>query len=145
MAERVVSRSRVIKAPVTKIFAVVASPAGHVEIDGSGTVRGAIEGPDRLEMGSRFRMNMKMGVPYRIWSTVIEYEQDRRIAWAHLGKHRWRFELEPVGDDATMVTHSFDWSASIAPRVIELMGYPRKHPANLDKTLERLEIVVTAQ
>ena len=76
-----------------------------------------------------------------MWSTVGEFEQDRLIAWAHFGKHRWRFELEPVGDD-TMVTHTFDWSTARSPKFIELMGYPKKHPANLEATLERLAAAV---
>jgi hypothetical protein len=143
MDSRCVSRSRLIHASPEAIFAIVSSPAGHVQIDGSGSVRESIEGPDQLALGDRFRMDMKMGVPYKMWSTVVEFEQDRLIAWAHFGKHRWRFELEPQGD-ATMVTHSFDWSTAISPKFIELMGYPKKHPANLEATLERLAAVVEA-
>ena len=143
MSSRTVSRSRLVHASPEAIFAIVSSPAGHVQIDGSGSVRESIEGPDQLALGDRFRMDMKMGVPYKMWSTVVEFEQDRLIAWAHFGKHRWRFELEPQGD-ATMVTHTFDWSTAISPKFIELMGYPKKHPANLEATLERLAAVVEA-
>lgn len=137
MTERVVSVSRVVQASPEEIFQLLASPAGHAQIDGSGTVRDAIEGPEKLEMGSRFRMDMKMGLPYKMWSTVVEYEENRLITWAHFGKHRWRWELEPV-DGGTEVTHSFDWSTSRSPRFIEMMGYPKKHPANMEGTLERL-------
>lgn len=143
MSERQVSVSRVINASPEAIFAIVSSPSGHQQIDGSGTVRGAIEGPDPLTLGDRFRMNMKMGVPYKMWSTVVEYEENRLIAWAHFGKHRWRFELEPV-DGGTNVTHTFDWSTAISPKAIELMGYPKKHPANMEGTLERLADAVEA-
>jgi len=141
MTSRSVSRSRLIHASPEAIFSIVSSPAGHVQIDGSGSVRENIEGPDQLTLGDRFRMDMKMGVPYKMWSTVVEFEQDRLIAWAHVGKHRWRFELDPEGD-ATMVTHTFDWSTAISPKFIEIMGYPKKHPANLEATLERLASVV---
>ncbi|MEZ5244063.1 MAG: SRPBCC family protein [Acidimicrobiales bacterium] len=141
MTSRSVSRSRLIHASPEAIFAIVSSPAGHVRIDGSGSLRDSIEGPDHLTLGDKFRMDMKMGVPYKMWSTVVEFEQDRLIAWAHFGKHRWRFELEPVGD-STMVTHTFDWSTARSPKFIELMGYPKKHPANLEATLERLAAVV---
>lgn len=137
MTDRVVSVSRVVQASPEEIFALLASPAGHARIDGSGTVRDAIEGPEKLELGSRFRMDMKMGVPYKMWSTVVEYEENRLITWAHFGKHRWRWELEPV-DGGTEVTHSFDWSTARSPRFIEMMGYPKKHPANMEGTLERL-------
>ena len=98
--------------------------------------------PEPLVLGSKFGMNMRIGLPYRIQNEVVEYEKDRLIAWQHFGRHRWRYEFEPV-DGGTKVTETFDWSTSRSPRFIELMGYPKKHPANMDKTLERLEAVAT--
>lgn len=134
-----VSVSREIDAPPEAIFDVLADPRQHVVIDGSGTVKGKVSGPERLELGSKFGMSMKIGLPYRIKSTVVEYDENRRIAWCHLGKHRWRYELEPI-DDGTRarVTETFDYSTALSPWYIEKMGYPRKHPANMDATLERL-------
>lgn len=139
--ERVISASRLISAPLDAVWAVLASPAGHVAMDGSGTVLGVASGPETLVLGSRFRMKMKVGVPYRVRSTVVEFDEGRRIAWAHFGGHRWRFELEPT-EGGTMVTESFDWSTSRSPRFIERVGYPRRHEATLRDTLERLEKVV---
>ena len=102
----------------------------------------------RLELGSKFGMDMKMGIlPYRVTSTVVEFEENRLIAWAHFGKHRWRYELEPMAETdggGTKVTESFDWSTAALPKAIELMGYPKKHPANMEATLERLATVVEA-
>jgi hypothetical protein len=142
--ERSVSVSRRIDAPADAIFAVIADPSRHAEIDGSGTVRGSKEEtPELLTMGSKFGMKMKIGVPYDMRSTVVEYEKDRLLAWAHFGKHRWRYELEEV-DGGTMVTETFDWSTSRFPRFIEAMGYPKKHVPSMQKTLERLDAVVTA-
>ena len=141
MSAKIISDSRVLPFPADAIFDVLASPAGHVEMDGSGTVRGVASGPERLRDGARFRMKMKLGVPYQMSSTVREFEENRRIAWAHVGGHRWRYELEEV-DGGTRVTESFDWSTSRAPRFIEMVGYPERHKANLQKTLERLEEVV---
>jgi hypothetical protein len=80
-------------------------------------------------------------VPYRMHSTVMEYDENRLIAWAHLGKHRWRYELEPV-EGGTSVTETFDWSTAISPKAIELAGYPKKHTANMEATLARLEKVL---
>ena len=142
--DRSVSVSRLINAPADVIFAVLANPARHAEIDGSGTVRGSKEDqPDLLKMGSKFGMKMKLGVPYDMRSTVVEYEENRRIAWAHFGKHRWRYELEEV-EGGTMVTETFDWSTALSPKFIELMGYPKKHVPSMQKTLERLEAVALA-
>ncbi|HEY5154221.1 MAG TPA: SRPBCC family protein [Acidimicrobiales bacterium] len=140
---RQVSVSRVINAPPEAIFAVLADPAKHPIIDGSGTVKKAQAGdPDRLEMGSRFGMDMRIGLPYSIKNTVVEYEPDRLIAWQHFGHHRWRYRLEPV-EGGTEVTETFDWSTARFPPAIELMGYPKKHPPAMAKTLERLDTYVT--
>lgn len=142
-SKRQVSVSRVISAPPEKIFDVLADPSKHPIIDGSGTVRGTQGAtPSRLELGSTFGMKMRMGVPYLIKNTVVEYEPNRRIAWRHFGRHRWRFELEPV-EGGTRVTETFDWSTALAPWAIELVGYPKRHPANMLKTLERLDAYVT--
>ena len=75
---------RVIKAPAGSIFDVVADVSRHPEIDGSGALvkpKGAV--PQRLSMGSTFGMSMKLGVPYAMSNTVIEFEPDRRIALAN--------------------------------------------------------------
>ncbi len=143
MNNRRVSVSRIIPQPAERIFDLLASPAGHAKIDGSGSVKTVVSGPERLELGSRFRMGMKLGVPYRISSTVKELEENRLIAWAHLGGHRWRYELKPV-DGGTLVTETFDWSHAIVPKAIELLGYPRKHPADMERTLERIEVLLAA-
>lgn len=141
--ERKVSVSRLIDAPADVIFAILADPSRHAEIDGSGTVRGSKEAaPAQLTLGAKFGMKMKFGVPYDMRNTVVEFEQDQLIAWEHFGKHRWRYELEPV-DGGTMVTETFDWSTSRAPLVIELMGYPKSHVPSMQKTLERLDAVAT--
>ncbi|MEO0492882.1 MAG: SRPBCC family protein [Actinomycetota bacterium] len=144
VSAKIISDSRVLPFPADVIFDVLASPAGHVEMDGSGTVRGVASGPERLREGAKFKMKMKLGMPYQMSSTVKEFEEDRRIAWAHFGGHRWRYELEAV-EGGTKVTESFDWSTSIAPRFIEMAGYPKKHRDNLQKTLARLEDVVAAR
>lgn len=142
MSERQVSVSRVIAAPPEAIFAVIADASRHGDFDGSGTVKGATGDPQPLTLGTRFGMSMKIGVPYRISNEVVEYEENRLIAWRHVGHHRWRYELEPV-EGGTEVTETFDWSTTRSPRAIELMGYPKKHPAAMEKTLERLDALVT--
>ncbi len=136
--ERKVSVSRVIAASPEAIFAVLDDPSMHPVIDGSDTVKSARGASTHLKLGDRFGMDMRMGVPYRMSNTVVEYEKDRLIAWAHFGKHRWRYELEPVGS-GTRVTETFDWSTARSAKFIELMGYPRKHVPNMEKTLLRLE------
>ncbi|HJL98394.1 MAG: dimethyladenosine transferase [Acidimicrobiales bacterium] len=137
MSPRVTSRERLMSAPASVIFDVLADPAQHAAIDGSGTVQGHVGKQSRLSLGSTFAMKMRFGIPYRIKSRVLEFEESRLIAWGHLGGHIWRYELEEVGDQ-TLVTETFDWSTSRLPLVIEILGYPRRHNKNMERTLLRL-------
>ncbi len=80
---------------------------------------------------------MKMGLPYRVSNEVVEYEPDRLIAWRHLGRHRWRYELEPV-EGGTRVTETFDWST--VPAGMSLLARVRStaNQRAMEATLERL-------
>jgi uncharacterized protein YndB with AHSA1/START domain len=142
--DRQISVSRVVDAPAGRIFDLLADPASHPLIDGSGSVRASrSSGPRRLELGSRFGMDMRLGVPYRIRNTVVEYEPGRLIAWRHFAGHRWRWQLTDLGDDRTNVTETFDWSTSRSPRAIELLGFPARNRRGIEATLERLAGVVS--
>ena len=111
MSTRTVSARTTVDAPPHVVFAIVADPRQHARIDGSGSVQDLIEGPDRLSQGAEFGVRMKMfGLPYKIANTVVEFEEDRLIAWRHFGGHRWRYELEPTDDGGTVVTETFDYS-----------------------------------
>jgi uncharacterized protein YndB with AHSA1/START domain len=136
-----VSASTTIAAPAGTVFAILADPRQHARIDGSGTVRDAVDGPDRLELGSTFAMNMKIGAPYRTRNKVVEYEPDRLIAWRHFGTHRWRYELEPQGDGTTTVTETWDLSHCNGPTrwVLGALGYPKRHRKGIEETLVRLK------
>lgn len=134
-----VSAERIIPADAQRIFDLLADPAMHPVLDGSGSVRQALPGnPERLSLGAQFGMSMKMGVPYRIKNTVIEFEEGRRIAWRHAGRHIWRYELEPV-TGGTRVVETWDYSP-LGPgaRLMELLGFPKRNQAAMVKTLERL-------
>ena len=109
MSKRLFTASRVVPAAPEEIFALLADPARHVEIDGSGTVQRLVAGRGAMRMGSEFTMVMKaFGFSYRMTSTVVEYEENRLIAWCHLVKNRWRYELEPT-ESGTRVTESADY------------------------------------
>lgn len=142
-SRRQVSVSRVIAAPPQVIFDVLADPAKHPVIDGSDTVIAAKGNPGRLHKGAKFSMGMRIGLPYSIKNTVVEFDDGHRIAWRHFGRHIWRYELEEV-EGGTEVTETFDWSTALLPKAIELAGYPEKHPAGMARTLERLDNYVTS-
>ncbi|TDQ55028.1 SRPBCC family protein [Actinorugispora endophytica] len=139
MARNQISRSVVIAAPAARIFDILADPRRHPDMDGSGSVRGVVRGPDRLERGSEFGMDMKLlGLPYRITNRVVEYERNRLIAWRHGGPHRWRWHLEPVDEHTTRVTETFDYSRGGAV-VYKLIGAPARNARGIEATLPRLK------
>ena len=141
--ERQISTSRVIAADRQAIFDVIADPAKHSLIDGSGTVQQSREsGPERLEKGATFGMDMKIGASYKITNTVVEFEEGERIAWRHFGGHRWRYEFKDV-DGGTEVTETFDWSRAKSPLALELARYPKRNLKGMKATLERLDQLMT--
>ena len=113
--EKVKSARIVINAPAEKIFALLANPRRHKDIDGSSTIQENLSGPDKLVLGSKFGMQMHLGIDYRISNTVVEYEDNKLIAWRHIGRWIWRYELVNIGPQSTQVTETFD--ASRAPLI----------------------------
>ena len=145
------SVERVIASPPEPIFDLIADPSRHQEIDGSGTVREAKDSPPRLSLGAKFGMSMKMGMPYSMESEVIEFEDNRRLAWQSRppnsfmakisGGRIWRYELEPV-DGGTLVRESWDISQEKATKFI-VSAARKKTRASMEKTLERIDQIVT--
>ena len=126
-----VSASATVDAPPEAVFDYLRRPANHAEINGDHTVRGATSGPDRLSLGDSFGMKMRMGLPYWTRSKVVEFEPNRQIAWCHLAGHRWRWEVEPVGEGKSRVTETFDLSTARFPPALRAFGYPKAHTSNV--------------
>ena len=150
MSNDVETVERVIPAPAEKIFALLADPSKHRTFDGSGTVRDSSAAPARLGPGSTFGMSMRIGLPYSMKNTVVEFEENRRIAWQPrpayplvgrvVGGRIWRYELQPV-QGGTLVRESWDISQENVKRKLEpLRGMTRR---NMTRTLERLEQLVS--
>jgi uncharacterized protein YndB with AHSA1/START domain len=139
---------RFVAAPAQRIFDVLADPRQHPVIDGGGTVRAALDGnPDRLSAGARFGMDMKVGAPYRISNTVVEFEEARRLAWRHFNGHVWRYVLTPdaSGDGGgTVVREEWDPTHARNQLVVRLLGFPRRNRAAMARTLANLAALVTA-
>lgn len=128
-----------INAPAQKIFDLIADPRRHSDIDGSGTVKGTVSGPQRLGLGATFGMSMNMGFPYTTRNTVVEFEEGRRIGWRHLGHHVWRFQLEPVDASTTIVTESFDGSTAWFPPALKLIKAYDNNQKAVAKSLVNLK------
>ena len=59
-----------------------------------------------MKLGDKFGMSMRLGIPYSMVSEVIDFEDNRCIAWQSCppglmgkmsGGRIWRYDLEPVG------------------------------------------------
>ena len=116
MSERL-EATRLVDAPAARVFALLADPDRHPDLDASGTVRGARTHRPVTGVGDVFEMDMHgtdVG-DYVVDNHVVAFEPDREIAWApathggERGGQEWGYRLEPDGD-ATRVTHVYDWS-----------------------------------
>ena len=141
MSKRLFTDSRVVPAPPEEVFALLADPSRHAEFDGSGTVQGLVSDPGPMQSGSKFKMDMKMGrFSYKVTNTVVEFEENRRIAWCHMMRNRWRYELEPV-EGGTQVTESADFSLTrFRPPIMFFNGDERTEKgiaATLDNLVAR--------
>jgi uncharacterized protein YndB with AHSA1/START domain len=151
--------SRRINAAAADIFAILADPRRHPELDGSGMLRGAVTESVITGVGEVFVMKMyfrRLG-DYEMNNHVVEYEPNRRIGWepeagrghpeesaadSRMGQ-RWSFELLPDGPDATVVTHRYDCSR--VPEELRVsMKDGRIWVKAMDETLQHLEELCTA-
>lgn len=143
----VVSASTEIAAPPHIVFAILANPHQHARIDGSGSVRKTIEGPDRLTPGSEFRVSMKLyGLRYANRNRVVELEPDRLIAWRHWAPHRWRYQLDPTSGGSTRVTEACDFSSYPAwgMAIARMMRWPSRNQAWIERSLANLKLAAEA-
>jgi uncharacterized protein YndB with AHSA1/START domain len=140
---RQVSRSVEVAAPAAELFAYVAGPRRHYEVDGSGTVRGNITAPAKLAAGDRFSTKMRMfGLPYRITSTVTAVKPGALIEWRHPFGHRWRWEFDEISPTLTRVTETFDFrdtgSVKDALNYYTLTGFAKSNARGIEATLAKL-------
>lgn len=135
------SEERIIAAEAQSLFDIVADPAMHPVIDGSGSVRRARAGnPPRLSAGAKFSMDMQLGAPYRIVNTVVEFDEGCRIAWRHFNGHVWRYLFESV-EGGTLVTEQWDPSGAHSRVALQLMRFPTRNRRGIRRTLARLDEV----
>jgi uncharacterized protein YndB with AHSA1/START domain len=139
-AAKVVSASREIAAPADKIFELIADPSLQPRWDGNDNLAEAHTGQRVRAVGDLFAMTLTIGSVRD--NHVVEFEEGRLIAWRPSEPdkeppgHLWRWQLEPLDDARTLVTHTYDWS-----RLTDEKRLPRARATTADKlqaSLERL-------
>ncbi len=111
---RIVSASRDIAAPADLVFALIADPARQPEWDGNDNLTEAAPGQRVRAVGDVFTMTLTNGQVRE--NHITEFDEGRLIAWkpSPVGEpspgHLWRWELAPLDDGGTRVTHTYDWT-----------------------------------
>jgi hypothetical protein len=159
MPEPSISVSRDIPAPAGRIFSILARPAAHRDVDGTGMLRTPREDVVLGKVGDIFVMNMfndEMG-DYVMENRVVEFESERRIVWEPVMRsidkpefqsgvgepafHQWGWQLQPLDADRTRVTEFFDCSRSPDWLQDVLKGGERWRP-EIEASLDNLERLV---
>ena len=111
---RVVHSARDIAAGADPIFELIADPCQQPRWDGNDNLVRAPAGQRVHGVGDVFAMTTTKGNVRE--NHVVEFEEGRRIAWlpSEPGQeppgHLWRWELQPVDEAHTRVTHTYDWT-----------------------------------
>jgi uncharacterized protein YndB with AHSA1/START domain len=158
MADEAISATATINAPAEAIFAVLADPAKHAAIDGTGWVREPLDGHPLTAAGQVFRMGMyHANHPdgnYQMANRVQVFDPPRVISWepgydagegnVSVFGHVWRYDLSPAGQSGTKTTLSYDWSAVPDNLRQRLPKFPPFAPDHLSNSLAHLAELVTA-
>jgi hypothetical protein len=152
MDQENVSATLTVAVPAARVFAVLADPAAHAAIDGTGWVQDAADRAPLTELGQIFRMDMyHSGHPdghYQTVSKVEVLDPPRAIGWLtgqelgdgqlEFGGWLWRYDLAPLGPSETAVTLTYDWSA-VPPYIRERgIQFPPFGPEHLINSLHHL-------
>jgi uncharacterized protein YndB with AHSA1/START domain len=137
---RVASASREIAASADRIFELIADPAQQPLWDGNDNLAEAQPGQRVRGEEDVFTMTLTGGNIRE--NHIVEFEEGRRIAWlpSEPGRrppgHLWRWELEPLTETRTRVTHTYDWSQLTDEN--RLPRARRTTPDRLRASLDRL-------
>ena len=144
---RSVQATREVAAGAEVIFELIADPAQQPRWDGNDNLAEAPTGQRVRATGDVFTMVLTGGSVRE--NHVVEFEEGRRIAWrpADPGQppagHLWRWELEPAGESATHLTHTYDWSQLTDEN--RFARARRTTPAMLQASLDRLADLAEAE
>ena len=140
----IVEATRPIAADAATIFEFIADPARQPLCDGNDNLAEAPPGQRVHAVGDVFSMTLTKGAVRH--NHVVEFEEGRLIAWrpsepgGEPPGHLWRWTLQPVSEELTLVTHTYDWTELTDPARLERARATTA--ARLGSSLERLAALV---
>ena len=80
---------------------------------------------------------------------MVEFEEDKLIAWRHFAGHVWRYILEPgensdAGARTTRLTEQFDPTFAGSPLTLQLLGFRRRNERAIRRTLDQIAALARA-
>jgi hypothetical protein len=155
VADERLSATTIINASAEVIFVVLADPAKHAAIDGTGWVREPLDSKPLTAVGQVFRMAMyhpnHPDGNYQMANRVQIFDPPSAIAWEpgqdnddgglRFGGWVWRYDLTPAGPSDTKVTLSYDWSA-VPDLLRQHIGFPSFPADHLGNSLAHLAELV---
>jgi hypothetical protein len=156
MADDRLSATTIINASAEVIFVVLADPAKHAAIDGTGWVCEPLDSKPLTAVGQVFRMAMyhpnHPDGNYQMANRVQIFDPPSAIAWEpgqdtddgslRFGGWVWRYDLMPAGPSETKVTLSYDWSA-VPDLLRQHIGFPPFPADHLGNSLAHLANLVS--
>ncbi|KXP15071.1 polyketide cyclase [Tsukamurella pseudospumae] len=139
---RIVSASRDIAAPADLLFELIADPARQPEWDGNDNLAESAPGQRVRATGDVFRTLLTNGQVRE--NHIVEFDEGRLVAWrpAPVGEpapgHLWRWELAPLADGGTRVTHTYDWT-----QLHDEQRLPRARATTADRLAASLDRLAT--
>ncbi|WP_209324238.1 SRPBCC family protein [Brevibacterium renqingii] len=140
-ALKVVSAELDVAAPAAAVFELIADPARQPEWDGNDNLGSAVDDQRVRGIGDSFVTTLTKGVDRE--NRIVDFAEGRLIAWkpSEVGGEpfgqKWVWEIEPSGEGACLVRHTYDWTELRDPQRL-----PRAQSttvSNLLASLKRLK------
>lgn len=159
-----VTASTTIEATREAVFAVLADPSAHADVDGIGWVGRSLDGDRITAAGQVFRMAMyhenHPDKDYEMANRVEVFDPPRAVAWQPgqgpdqsgnlsgnselvFGGWIWRYDLAPAGPGGTEVTLTYDWS-TVPAHIREYIQFPPFPVEHLTNSLHHLAELATS-
>ncbi|MCV7170057.1 polyketide cyclase [Mycobacterium manitobense] len=154
MPNDVITATTTVDASADTVFAILADPAQHAAIDGTGWVREPLDAKALTQVGQIFDVAMYHDNAefsdghYEVANRVVHFDRPHAIAWEpgqrssergdiEFGGWIWRYDLTAEAPSRTRVTLTYDWS-SVPPHVREQIDFPPFEPEHLQNSLDHL-------